>query len=249
MTKKQIKKTGKRKKASPKKTALVKVKTKVPSPLNQKQLFFMLQKTPAEHIYKRPAKGGGEWEYVTGVYVKKALNYCFGWMWDFEVKDYGREGNMVWVLGRLTIKNKQGKPMIVKEQFGRADIKLKKGTKEILDYGNDLKAAATDALKKCASELGIASDVYGKNEFKDIQKVDKGYIPPKEEVEEAEVVNKKTKNPRPKLDELKGMLKGKTDKEKIADLKKRTSVVVRTLDIDEQRAALYIAMLLKTMTK
>ena len=40
----------------------------------------------------------------------------------------------------------------------------------MLDYGNDLKAAATDALKKCASELGIASDIYGSEEFKEIKK-------------------------------------------------------------------------------
>lgn len=38
----------------------------------------------------------------------------------------------------------------------------------MLDFGNDLKAASTDALKKCASLLGIASDVYGKSEYKDI---------------------------------------------------------------------------------
>ena len=37
-----------------------------------------------------------------------------------------------------------------------------------LDLGNDLKAATTDALKKCASELGIASDIYAPNEFKAI---------------------------------------------------------------------------------
>jgi isopentenyldiphosphate isomerase len=63
--------------------------------------------------------------------------------------------------------------MIVKEQFGRADVKFKKGTEIPIDYGNDLKAASTDALKKCASELGIASDIYGKNEFKEIKVVKK----------------------------------------------------------------------------
>ena len=41
--------------------------------------------------------------------------------------------------------------------------------------GNDLKAATTDALKKCASELGIASDIYAPNEFKAI------YVVPEEE--------------------------------------------------------------------
>jgi len=35
----------------------------------------------------------------------------------------------------------------------------------MVDFGNDMKAAATDALKKCASELGIASDVYGTAEY------------------------------------------------------------------------------------
>ena len=49
-------------------------------------------------------------------------------------------------------------------QFGRSDIKFKNEwidgkkipTKEPLDLGNDLKSATTDALKKCASEIGIA---------------------------------------------------------------------------------------------
>ena len=36
----------------------------------------------------------------------------------------------------------------------------------MLDYGNDLKSACTDSLKKAASLLGIASDIYGKSEFK-----------------------------------------------------------------------------------
>jgi hypothetical protein len=139
--------------------------------LSNKQLMHMLQRTPADHIYERPAKGGGVWQYVTGTYVKKVLNYTFGWCWSFEVKAHGKEGKLIWVLGRLTIVNpKTFQPMIVKEQFGRADLKTKRDSKdEYLDFGNDLKAATTDALKKCAAELGIASDIYGKNEFKEVQ--------------------------------------------------------------------------------
>jgi len=34
-----------------------------------------------------------------------------------------------------------------------------------LDFGNDLKAAATDAKKKCASELGLFADVYSAEDF------------------------------------------------------------------------------------
>jgi len=227
----------------------------VPAPLRQNQLLMILQKTPKNHIYRRPAKGGGEWEYVTGVYVKKALNYIFGWMWDFEIKEHGREkgeeGDLVWVLGRLTIKDKSGKPMIIKEQFGRADVKFKRGTKIPLDFGNDLKAAATDALKKCASELGIASDIYGKNEFMEIQKIDKGFVPPKEnEVKEAEVVEKKEeKEMGTKKTELWAMLNGKDEKEKLADLKKRTGIVLQNFDITERHAGVLVASLLNSEVK
>lgn len=138
------------------------------SPINSRQILHIMQKTPKDHVYKRPAKGGGQWEYVTGTYVKKVLNYAFGWQWDFEIKNHGREGNLVWVLGRLTCQL-SGDRKIIKEQFGRAEVKTKRGSDEPLDFGNDLKAASTDALKKCASELGVASDIYGKEEFNEIR--------------------------------------------------------------------------------
>lgn len=223
------------------------------TPIEEKQLLFILQRTPKQHIYRRKAKGGGYWEYVTGIYVKKALNYIFGWMWDFEIKDKGREGDLVWVQGRLTIKDKSGKPMIVKEQFGRADIKFLKGTKTPVDYGNDLKAAATDALKKCASELGIASDVYGREEFKQIQKEDKGFSPPPIEVIEPETepeseVEVKLQLTNRKVQELKSMLRGKTDAEKMADLKNRTGIVLNNgFNITEKHAGILIAQLLNNI--
>jgi hypothetical protein len=139
------------------------------SPISTEQILKIFQRTPPQHVHQRPGKGGGTWDYVTGVYVKKVLNYTFGWLWDFQVIDKGLVGAQIWVQGRLTIKHSETlQPIIVKEQFGGADVKFKKGTKVPLDYPNDLKAAATDALKKCASELGIASDIYGKNEFKEI---------------------------------------------------------------------------------
>ena len=144
--------------------------------LFQEQLLQILKETPRDHIYKRPAKGGGEWEYVTGAYVKKCLNFIFAWNWDFEIKEKGIEGDLIWVLGRLTVRTYDG-TAIVKEQFGRADMKKKRNGSGYLDYGNDLKSASTDALKKCASELGIASDVYAKNEFKEIQFVKEEEFP------------------------------------------------------------------------
>jgi hypothetical protein len=217
------------------------------SPLSAKQLLFVLQKTPKEHIYHRPGKGGGEFEYVTATYMKKVLNYAFGWMWDFEIKEHGQEKDLIWVLGKLTIKDKTGKPMIVKEQFGRSEVKYYKDrSKGTLDIGNDLKAATSDSLKKCASELGIASDIYGKQEFREIQHIDKGFIGPKDENGKAGAKNGKSGI---KVEELKEMLKGKTDGEKLIDLKKRTGIVLVSFNISDRHAGILIASLLNVEVK
>lgn len=141
------------------------------SPITKQQVLKIFQQTPPQHVHKRPGKGGGQWHYITGVYVKKVLNYVFGWLWDFQIIDKGREENQVWVQGRLTIKNEKLEPILIKEQFGGADVKFKKGTKIPLNYPNDLKAASTDALKKCASEIGIANDIYGADEFVGVKDV------------------------------------------------------------------------------
>lgn len=142
--------------------------------LGEAQLLQIVSRTPQEHIYERPGKGGAKFSYVTGNYVTKALNFTFGWNWDFEVVAHGKEQSQIWVHGKLTVRNAEGTQSITKSQFGRAEIKFLTETKngkkvkttEMLDFGNDLKAATTDALKKCASLLGIASDVYGKQEMK-----------------------------------------------------------------------------------
>lgn len=132
--------------------------------LSGHQLTFMLQSTPKNQVYRRPGKGGKSFDYVTGSYMTKALNYIFGWNWDFEVIEHGKEQDHVWVLGKLTVYGNAGQK-ITKTQFGRSEVKYKKDSKNYVDYGNDLKAASTDSLKKCASMLGIASDIYGKTDY------------------------------------------------------------------------------------
>jgi hypothetical protein len=46
---------------------------------------------------------------------------------------------------------------------------MKRDNSGTLDYGNDVKAANTDCLKRCAAQFGVASDIYGKNEFTEIK--------------------------------------------------------------------------------
>jgi hypothetical protein len=143
--------------------------------LNPKQLGFLMSATPAQYIRKRKAKGPGEWDYVSGAYIKKVLNLMFGWDWDFRILDYKFDLNIkqAFVHGELTCR--ANNRTIVKQQFGRVDIKFRvewiEGKKAVtdqpMDLGNDLKAAATDALKKCAAELGIAADIYSPDDFRE----------------------------------------------------------------------------------
>lgn len=139
--------------------------------LNEKQLNVLLRKTPKKYVKQRPAKGGGQWDYVSGGYVKKCLNLMFGWDWDFEIMDEKImiESKEVVVKGRLTCRSNGSK--IVKMQYGNKDIMFRRNSEIPLSIGNDMKAAATDALKKCASELGIAADVYNSEEFREINVV------------------------------------------------------------------------------
>ena len=140
--------------------------------LNANQLALILKKTPAQYVKARPAKGGGTWDYVTGGYVKKCLNLMFGWDWDFEILDEKILFGEAIVKGKLTCRS-NGKE-IVKMQFGNKDIMYRRdvdkdGNKIPLSIGNDLKAATTDCLKKCAAEIGIAADIYNKEDFKEIK--------------------------------------------------------------------------------
>jgi len=140
--------------------------------LNASQLSLILKKTPAQYVKTRPAKGGGTWEYVTGGYVRKCLNLMFGWDWSFEIIDEKIMHGEAIVKGKLTCRS-NGKE-IVKMQFGNKDIMFKRdvdkdGNRVPLSIGNDLKAAATDCLKKCAAEIGLAADIYNKEDFKEIR--------------------------------------------------------------------------------
>lgn len=140
--------------------------------LTTKQLNLLLKPTPAEYVHKRRAKGGGFWDYVSVGYVTKVLNLAFGFDWDFIIHDqqYDLEVGQAWVKGELCIR--AGASTVRKMQFGRVDIKFKKDGSGPLDLGNDLKAAASDALKKCASMVGVAQDIYSREDYRPVRVVE-----------------------------------------------------------------------------
>jgi hypothetical protein len=153
---------------------------------NSNQVQKIFNSTASRFKYQRPAKGGGQWTYVKTSYVRKVLDGIFGFDWDFEIETSAAEAfeiakatKVCVVKGKLTgrvVVDGQIRS-ITKSQFGRAEVKfktetiggVKKPTAEPLDFGNDMKAATSDCLKKCASQLGIAADVYEAEEFQEIE--------------------------------------------------------------------------------
>ena len=162
--------------------------TRTKAVLNQNQVQKLWNSTPRKFKYKRPAKGGGQWDYVKVSYVRKVLDSVFGFDWDFNIETTLQEAFEVAKLtGTVTVKgtlvcrvvDDAGRIREIKKtQFGRADVKWKKGFSpddvkdgqlpKTLDFGNDMKSAVSDALKKCASLFGIAADVYEADEFIEI---------------------------------------------------------------------------------
>ncbi len=131
---------------------------KLPQYLNKAQLTFITQKTPKQFIKQRIGSGGIMVGYVEVGYVINMLNQVFGWDWNFRILDQQIGKKQVWVKGELSVRVRDHE--IVKGQYGGADIKFSKSTGEPVSIADDLKAAGSDCLKKCASMLGIAGDIY-----------------------------------------------------------------------------------------
>jgi len=132
------------------------------------QRAVLTQKTPKKVVKQRKGRGGVMLSYVQHGWVTATLNEAFGWAWSWDVLEYqilGEPAREVLVLGRLTVHTPRGD--IVKKQFGSSDVKKWKNTGDPLSVGDDLKAASSDALKKCASLLGIGLDLYS-NDLDDV---------------------------------------------------------------------------------
>lgn len=104
----------------------------------------------------KDVRGGVELEYITGEQAISRLNEVLGVAgWSLRVLEHGVNGEAdeIWVLAELSATI--GETVIVRQQFGSQKIKRSRTTDSPLDIGFDLKGATTDALKKCASLLGV----------------------------------------------------------------------------------------------
>lgn len=126
--------------------------------LNEAQVRIINGGTPSKYIKQRPGRGGKSFSYVEVGYVIQQLNQAFSRAWDWEIQEQQIGNKQVWVKGKLTVYFAKDFS-ITKSSFGGSDIKTTQdGT--TVDIADDLKAASADALKKAASMLGIAADVY-----------------------------------------------------------------------------------------
>lgn len=179
--------------------------TRTTSLLNQNQIQKLWNSTPQRYKYARAAKGGGTWTYIKASYVRKVLDSVFGFNWSFEVEtslaeafEIAKATKVCVVKGTLIGRVKADGEWVElrKTQFGRAEVKFKKNSQDLLDFGNDMKAATSDCLKKCASLMGIGADVYEADEFVEISIVGSD-----ENTEKAKNTAKKLKNAKKVLEQ------------------------------------------------
>ncbi len=128
--------------------------------MEQTTLDTLTRPFTPEQIRQREGRGGKLLDYVEAHSVITRLNEAFNGAWSFEAVEYKTlEGEIV-VKGRLTA---QG---ITKEQFGSSEVHRHKGQDgekgAPVSIGDDLKAAASDALKKCATLFGVGLHLYEK---------------------------------------------------------------------------------------
>ena len=101
-------------------------------------------------------RGGVEVTFISGEQVVRRLNEVLGVAgWSFRVLEHGinQEADEVWALGEIAAEIDGH--TVVRQQFGSQKIRRSRSTGAPLDLGFDLKGASTDAMKKCASLLGV----------------------------------------------------------------------------------------------
>lgn len=112
---------------------------------------------PKEKIRQRPGKAGMTYDYVTPDFVIDLLNEAFEYRWSTEIFYEAMHGDTAVVGMKLTVFDVESNP-IVKSQFGSCEVGRGMGP------GEAFKGAASDAMKKSATLLGVALELYQEDE-------------------------------------------------------------------------------------
>jgi len=110
---------------------------------------------PASEIRTRKGTFGKELAYAEVHNYIARLNQAFAGDWSFDIIEHSILDAEVIVLGKLAAGD------VHKTAFGSSAITTIRDSGERVSIGDDLKAAASDALKKCSSLLGLGLHLYG----------------------------------------------------------------------------------------
>ena len=109
---------------------------------------------PSDLIRTRRGSFGRELRYVEVVHYVRRLNAAFAGDWSFEILEHRLLDTEAVVLGKLTAGS------VTKTAFGGSAITLTRESGEQLSISDDLKAAASDSLKKACSLFGVGLELY-----------------------------------------------------------------------------------------
>ena len=109
-----------------------------------------------DQIKQREGNFGKMLDYIEGHAVIQRLNDAFDSSWSFEIikHEIMTDTDEVIVLGKLIAGD------VIKTQFGSSRITRARESGDMISLADDLKAAATDALKKAATLLGVGLHLY-----------------------------------------------------------------------------------------
>lgn len=97
--------------------------------------------------------------YIPWDKITKRLDEVFGGMWEWQIQRYEFVANQAVVHGRLTVRNGAG--FLSKDGIGTASLTMVNNA--ATQMGDDLKSAASDALKRAAVLLGIGIQLYDRS--------------------------------------------------------------------------------------
>lgn len=130
--------------------------------MDSDQLSALQRPFAPEEIRQREGSFGKTLDYLETHTVIQRLNDALSGDWSFQIVEHivREDISEVIVVGKLITAE------ISKMQIGSASLKRHRQSGELVCLGDDFKAAASDALKKCATLLGVGQQLYRSEEPK-----------------------------------------------------------------------------------
>lgn len=119
---------------------------------------ILIEPFPEAAVRTRRGGHGKELRYLETWRVIERLNLAFSHDWAFRLLEWKLLENEIVVHAELEAAG------VIKQAFGSSSITRSRDSGEAIGIGDDAKSAASDALKKSATMLGVGLELYaGKN--------------------------------------------------------------------------------------